>query len=477
MLNTVVRQIAFVEFERRVHDERRSGELTPERIGEIWLDVQRESLGPGDPLRGRVSLVLDLYPAFHPHAVLCLRLCLRRLPGEFALCGLSGRASGLRRRNISTCCAPAAPSGTRSCWRRSASTRPTRLSGTRASAVIAGFIDRARSDGLTRDGRRRHSLGGRVRRYARVSTAMGGLAARLAGERYLGIAARPAAPCRRSQGGARRHQGAADEGGAAPRHHPQRAAAGIRAASWRRCRRTRRRWAGPSSSAAWRASSAPTGSAKFKQLRARGGARRLARPGPSRRRQGRARCSPASCNIPTWPRRSRPICSSSSSCCRSTSATTAPSPPTRSTPRSPTRLREELDYEREAAHMRLYRLMLADETGDRRAGAGAGAVDAAAPDHDLARRHAAARGGEGAARRRATTIAPQHVPRLVRAVLLLRRHPRRSASRQLHGAARSRHQPAGFRLRPHFPAALRQGRDRSLSRARPRRRGARRRRL
>jgi oligoendopeptidase F len=46
MLNTVVRQIAFVEFERRVHDERRQGELTPERLGEVWLEVQRESLGP-----------------------------------------------------------------------------------------------------------------------------------------------------------------------------------------------------------------------------------------------------------------------------------------------------------------------------------------------------------------------------------------------------------------------------------------------
>jgi oligoendopeptidase F len=46
MLNTVVRQIAFVEFERRVHDERRQGELTPDRLGEIWMDVQRESLGP-----------------------------------------------------------------------------------------------------------------------------------------------------------------------------------------------------------------------------------------------------------------------------------------------------------------------------------------------------------------------------------------------------------------------------------------------
>jgi oligoendopeptidase F len=46
MLNTVVRQIAFVEFERRVHDERREGELLPDRINEIWMDVQRESLGP-----------------------------------------------------------------------------------------------------------------------------------------------------------------------------------------------------------------------------------------------------------------------------------------------------------------------------------------------------------------------------------------------------------------------------------------------
>ncbi len=46
MLNTVVRQIAFVEFERRVHDERRQGELPADRIGDIWLDIQGESLGP-----------------------------------------------------------------------------------------------------------------------------------------------------------------------------------------------------------------------------------------------------------------------------------------------------------------------------------------------------------------------------------------------------------------------------------------------
>ncbi|WP_024574288.1 MULTISPECIES: M3 family oligoendopeptidase [unclassified Afipia] len=46
MINTVVRQIAFYSFERAVHTERRNGELTAERIGEIWLSVQGESLGP-----------------------------------------------------------------------------------------------------------------------------------------------------------------------------------------------------------------------------------------------------------------------------------------------------------------------------------------------------------------------------------------------------------------------------------------------
>ena len=46
MLNTVVRQIAFYQFEERVHDERRNGELSAERLGEIWLDIQTESLGP-----------------------------------------------------------------------------------------------------------------------------------------------------------------------------------------------------------------------------------------------------------------------------------------------------------------------------------------------------------------------------------------------------------------------------------------------
>jgi oligoendopeptidase F len=46
MINTVVRQIAFYDFEVKLHAARREGELTPEAIGELWMSVQGESLGP-----------------------------------------------------------------------------------------------------------------------------------------------------------------------------------------------------------------------------------------------------------------------------------------------------------------------------------------------------------------------------------------------------------------------------------------------
>ncbi|WP_020181252.1 M3 family oligoendopeptidase [Methylopila sp. M107] len=46
MLNTVVRQIAFYTFERKIHLARREGELPADRINEIWMEVQSESLGP-----------------------------------------------------------------------------------------------------------------------------------------------------------------------------------------------------------------------------------------------------------------------------------------------------------------------------------------------------------------------------------------------------------------------------------------------
>ncbi|MGV6850399.1 MAG: M3 family oligoendopeptidase [Marinibacterium sp.] len=46
MINTVVRQIAFYDFECKLHAARRDGELTPEAIGALWMSVQGESLGP-----------------------------------------------------------------------------------------------------------------------------------------------------------------------------------------------------------------------------------------------------------------------------------------------------------------------------------------------------------------------------------------------------------------------------------------------
>ena len=45
MINTALRQIAFHFFETKVHAERKNGELSEERIAEIWLEVMRESLG------------------------------------------------------------------------------------------------------------------------------------------------------------------------------------------------------------------------------------------------------------------------------------------------------------------------------------------------------------------------------------------------------------------------------------------------
>jgi len=51
MINTVVRQIAFYTFERKVHIARRDGELTAEQICNMWLEVQGESLGPAIELR------------------------------------------------------------------------------------------------------------------------------------------------------------------------------------------------------------------------------------------------------------------------------------------------------------------------------------------------------------------------------------------------------------------------------------------
>ena len=46
MINTVVRQISFFEFEKLVHNERKKGELSSDQLCDFWMKTQSESLGP-----------------------------------------------------------------------------------------------------------------------------------------------------------------------------------------------------------------------------------------------------------------------------------------------------------------------------------------------------------------------------------------------------------------------------------------------
>ena len=65
MINTVVRQIAFYDFECKLHDARRGGELTPDDINALWMSVQAESLGPAfDFMEG-----YETFWAYIPHFV------------------------------------------------------------------------------------------------------------------------------------------------------------------------------------------------------------------------------------------------------------------------------------------------------------------------------------------------------------------------------------------------------------------------
>lgn len=65
MLNTVVRQIAFYDFEQRLHHARREQELTADDIGDLWMAVQTESLGPAL----RFDDLYRVYWAYIPHFI------------------------------------------------------------------------------------------------------------------------------------------------------------------------------------------------------------------------------------------------------------------------------------------------------------------------------------------------------------------------------------------------------------------------
>ncbi|MFM9976358.1 MAG: M3 family oligoendopeptidase, partial [Beijerinckiaceae bacterium] len=65
MINTVVRQIAFYSFERKVHEARKDGELTAEQICDLWMSVQAESLGPAIKL----SSGYETFWCYIPHFI------------------------------------------------------------------------------------------------------------------------------------------------------------------------------------------------------------------------------------------------------------------------------------------------------------------------------------------------------------------------------------------------------------------------
>ena len=181
--------------------------------------------------------------------------------------------------------------------------------------------------------REKNRFSARAARYARVGTNVGGVAARFAGARFLGLTL---------DRGSNAIELAAALGGlkgpimkvaqlmaTIPDALPPEYAAELQKLQseappmgWAFVKRRMMAELGPD----WQQ--------KFAELRAPAGGGGLARPGASRRARSTASRSPASCNIPTCSRRSKPICSSSTGCSRSTAAWTRRSTPPRSPRRS-----------------------------------------------------------------------------------------------------------------------------------------------
>ncbi len=142
MLNTVIRQVAFVTFETRVHDERRAGELTADRLAEIWMEVQRESLGPAIALDGDYRWYWSYIPHFIHSPFYVYAYAFGDCLVELALRGLRGCPRGLRRPLPRPAARRRPAPATANCW------RPFGLNAAgpeflveRSSGVIGRFID------------------------------------------------------------------------------------------------------------------------------------------------------------------------------------------------------------------------------------------------------------------------------------------------------------------------------------------------
>jgi oligoendopeptidase F len=118
MLNTVVRQIAFYSFERKLHTRRAEGELTPEDISNVWMSVQADSLGPAI----RLGPGYETFWAYIPHFVHSPFYVYAYAFGDCLVNSLYG---SIRRpptdlpNAISRCYRPAEQNIIPNCWRRS----------------------------------------------------------------------------------------------------------------------------------------------------------------------------------------------------------------------------------------------------------------------------------------------------------------------------------------------------------------------
>ena len=120
MLNTVVRQIAFYAFERKVHLERRNGELTADKLCELWMSVQGDSLGPSI----RLGPGYETFWTYIPHFIHSPFYVYAYTFGEMLALALYRRYQTEGRRScraIWRCWPPAARSRRPSWWRRSGS--------------------------------------------------------------------------------------------------------------------------------------------------------------------------------------------------------------------------------------------------------------------------------------------------------------------------------------------------------------------
>ena len=195
--------------------------------------------------------------------------------------------------------------------------------------------------------REENRFSARAARYARVGANVGGVAARIAGARLFGLDGQRRHECGGAGAGARRPQGPDHEGGAAPRHHPGRAAARIR-------RRAAEAASGGAADglglrqARMQAELGADWQKRFGAFEHAAGRRRLARPGAPRRGQGRIAAGlQAAISRHAVGGRSRPA-AARDRCSRSTAAWTRRSTPPRSRRRSARACARSSTIEREA---------------------------------------------------------------------------------------------------------------------------------